>query len=239
MALWPKWYARRLVKILDPWAVDTRMDVPTWHRLGRPSGQSREKWIMIDKMLQWFRKTRTVAPAGASPVAWIDVEVWTDWTKYPTRRLSSPIVEPRIRIVTDDDRVRAPRRRLPCGATLPVVVDPNRRMHNLASTPPASGGVYRPFWPVCCGQVATLIQCEGAGRPLERIEREAGALDFAFTEAQVREACDTPLAALNYRREKGYSEELALMRRGQHGGDGFTVLECHACGRTYVGTCGT
>lgn len=195
---------------------------------------------MICKLLQRFHKAHAVqASTGASPVVWVDVEVWTDWTKYPTRRLDSPIVEPRIRVVTDDDRVRAPRRRLPFDAALTAAASPDNHIHRLASTPPASGGVYRPFWPVCCGQLVALIQCEGAGRPLERIEREAGALDFAFTEAQVLEASDTPLAARNYRREKGYSEELAMMRRGQHGGDGFMIFECHTCGRTYVGTCGT
>lgn len=195
---------------------------------------------MISTILNWLGKRRRTEQGAAvvSPVFWIDADVWADWTKYPTRRLESPIVEPQIREVTDDDRARAPRRRLLSEDVAPVVAAADDHAQLLDSTPPASGGVYRPYWPVCCKQLATLVQCEGGGRSLERIEREAGTLDLAFIEAQVREASDAP-AALAHRRERGYSEELAQVRHGQHGWDGFTVFECRVCGRTYVGTCET
>jgi len=102
------------------------------------------------------------------------------------------------------------------------------------------------------GRRLSVQRARGAGRPAgpgaqpgRRDGRSGGGLEGAEdghprgTGLARPRLADTPLAARNYRREKGYSEELAMMRRGQHGGDGFMIFECHTCGRTYVGTCGT
>lgn len=102
----------------------------------------------------------------------------------------------------------------------------------LRSTPPAFGVVYGPLWPICCHRLTTIIHCEGAGIPLEEIERVAGRLDFAFIEAnsggmQLTAAQDAELRA------RGYADLLNEFRRDR-GGDGYGVFECRKCGRTYV-----
>ena len=178
-------------------------------------------------------------PPTTSPVPWVAVAVWADWSRRPVAAPTSlaggsesPIGDPVVGDVTDDDRRRAPRRPLRDGEPISPVGSLAEHAQLLKSTPPASIGVYGPFWPVCCKRLTTLIHCQGAGESLEDIERVVGRLDFAFVEAN---SGDMQLTAEQnaYLRARGYGDLLNEVRRNG-GGDGYGVFECRKCGRTYV-----
>lgn len=98
----------------------------------------------------------------------------------------------------------------------------------------------RPYWPICCGVLATLINAEGAGETLAAIEATAGSLDTSHLEGRPLRGVDTrhsrQLAEVV---QAGYREELAMMRRNGDLGDGFNVFQCRCCGRVYIASCET
>lgn len=98
----------------------------------------------------------------------------------------------------------------------------------------------RPYWPVCCEALATLINTEGAGHTLADIEAAAGLLDGSHLEADLTEDWipNSPqhLAEVV---QAGYREEIALMRHDGGLGDGFNVFQCRRCGRVYIASCET
>lgn len=98
----------------------------------------------------------------------------------------------------------------------------------------------RPYWPVCCGVLTTLINAEGAGQALAAIEANAGPLDTSHLEADLSEDW-TPGSPQQLAEavQAGYREELALMRRDGELGDGFNVFQCRCCGRVYIASCET
>ncbi len=179
-----------------------------------------------------------VPARGPSPVRWIDELVWAVWSKWPPKSETSPIWEPRLRNVSEDDRRRAARgqaRGAP-GPQGPL----EQHAQALAETPPAALGLLRPYWPVCCDALATLINAEGAGHPLTEIEASVGSLDTSHLEADLSEdwtpKSDQELAEVV---KIGYREELAVMRAEGELGDGFNIFQCRNCGRVYIASCET
>jgi len=98
----------------------------------------------------------------------------------------------------------------------------------------------RPYWPVCCEALATLINTEGAGHTLADIEAAAGPLDSSHLEADLTEDW-TPNSPQHLAEvvQAGYREEIALMRHDGGLGDGFNVFQCRRCGRVYIASCET
>lgn len=192
--------------------------------LGR-SSTTREKWI----------------PPSTSPVAWVGDEVWADWSRRPVRDLQSPpdesdspIGDPVVGEVSDGDRARAPRRPLRGDERMAPEGLLAEHVRLLRSTPSASIGVYGPFWPVCCRRLTTIIHCQGGGRSLQDVERDVGALDYAFVEGNFADIHLTAEQDAELRLV-GYSDLLRVWRR-EKGGDGYGIFECRSCGRTYVTT---
>lgn len=191
---------------------------------------------MIARIRQFLRRT---PPALApSPVPWIDDLVWAAWSRRPVKSTSSPIWEPRLREVSEDDRRRAATGR-PSGTPSPqgTLAEHAR---TLDATPPVADGVLRPCWPVCCGALTTLINTEGAGRPLAEVEAAVGPLDASHLEADLLD--DWTLRSPQERAEvlqAGYREELDWMRRHGGIGDGFNIFQCRRCGRVYLASCHT
>jgi hypothetical protein len=182
--------------------------------------------------------SRPTLPPPTSPVPWIDDLVWAAWTRWPAKSGASPIWEPRLREVTEDDRRRAARRP-PRGVPGPTGSS-EQHARALAGTPPAALGMLRPYWPICCGVLATLINAEGAGEAVASIEATAGSLDRSHLTADLSEDW-TPDSGQQLAEvvEGGYREELALMRRDGELGDGFNVFQCRCCGRVYIASCET
>jgi len=178
-------------------------------------------------------------PPTESPVPWISDAVWVDWSRRPVPNYKpladgneSPIGDAVVGEVSTDDRQRAPRRCLQGDERMApegLLADHEQL---LRSTPPAFGVVYGPLWPVCCHRLTTIIHCEGAGESLEEIERVVGCLDFAFVEANSGDMQLTPEQDAELR-ARGYADLLNEIRRDR-GGDGYGILECRKCGRTYV-----
>lgn len=183
--------------------------------------------------------TATWSPPTTSPVPWIADAVWADWSRRPVQKSTSlagdsesPIGDPVVGEVSDDDRRRAPRRALREGEPMSPAGSLAEHTQLLKSTPPTSLGVYGPFWPICCQRLTTLIHCQGAGKSLEEIERVAGCLDFAFVEPNSGDLQLTAEQDLELR-ARGYADLLNEFRRDR-GGDGYGIFECRKCGRTYV-----
>lgn len=191
---------------------------------------------MISRIRRLFSPSN--APSTPSPVPWIDDLVWAVWSKWPAKSDTSPIWEPRLREATEDDRRRAAMRP-PRGVPGPTG---SSELHAraLAGTPPAALGMLRPYWPICCDVLATLINAEGAGETLAAIEATAGPLDNSHLAADLSEEWtpDSPRQLAEVVRA-GYREELALMRRDGELGDGFNVFQCRCCGRVYIASCET
>ncbi len=181
---------------------------------------------------------RPPPPPVPSPVPWVDDLVWAVWSRRPAESSVTPIWEPQLREVSAEDRSRA------ANATRSGTPSPRGTLEQhaqlLQSTPPVADGVLRPYWPVCCESLATLINAEGAGRTLADIEAAAGPLDTSHLEANLTEDW-TPTSPQQLAEvvQAGYREELALMRRDGGLGDGFNVFQCRRCGRVYIASCET
>jgi hypothetical protein len=193
----------------------------------------------------WFKRKRDdpgrAGPApgdpGDSPVPWLSDEVWRAWnagdaSARDVQVAGKPISGALPTRVTDDDRRRAARRPPTAGAPLPVRGTLEQHGALLASTP-GLGYFSTVRWPVCCERLSTLIS-DGGTLDLRALERVAGSLDHALTEAHL-----PPGAADEERfaREGGWTRTLAEMRAGEHGGDGIALFECRACGRVYGAYC--
>lgn len=191
---------------------------------------------MISRLRKLFR--RPPVALVPSPVPWVDDLVWAVWSRRPAEATISPIWEPRLRVVSADDRRRAANG-TPSGTFCPRgTLEQHEQL--LRSTPPVADGMLRPYWPVCCEALATLINAEGAGRTLADIEAAAGPLDKSHLEADLTEDW-TPKSPQHLAEvvQTGYREELALMRRDSGLGDGFNVFQCRRCGRVYIASCET
>ncbi len=191
---------------------------------------------MISRLRRLFRRP-TPAPVS-SPVPWVDDAVWAVWSRRQAESTISPIWEPRLREVSADDRRRAAKG-APSGTFCPRgTLEQHEQL--LRSTPPVADGMLRPYWPVCCEALATLINAEGAGHNLADIEAAAGPLDGSHLEADLTEDW-TPNSPQHLAEvvQTGYREELGLMRRDSGLGDGFNVFQCRRCGRVYIASCET
>lgn len=132
-----------------------------------------EERTMISRLRKLFRRP-PVAPVP-SPVPWVDDLVWAVWSRRTTEATISPIWEPRLRVVSADDRLRAANG-TPSGTFCPRgTLEQHEQL--LRSTPPVADHMLRPYWPVCCEALATLINAEGAGHTLADIEAAAGPLN--------------------------------------------------------------
>lgn len=191
---------------------------------------------MISRLRRRF--TRANTSTTPSPVPWIDDLVWAVWARWPAKSDDSPIWEPRLREATEDDRRRAARRP-PRGVPGPTG-SREQHAHALAGTPASALGMLRPYWPICCDVLTTLINAEGAGEALATIETSAGPLDTSHLAAALSEDW-TPESPRQLAEvvEKGYREELTLMRCDGELGDGFNVFQCRCCGRVYIASCDT
>lgn len=175
----------------------------------------------------------------ASPVPWIADEVWTDWQYWVNAPLpvDFPTIEhPELIPVEAEDLERAPRAPVLQGVPVPQPGSVAELVQQLATTPPASG-VRSPSWPMCCGRLATLINHQGDGLPIERIEAQTGPLDRAFFVGDLRSNwnCKTE-DELAGARERGYAENLSALRENGTV-EGLVIFQCRACGRVYVGGC--
>lgn len=179
---------------------------------------------------------RSLEPA-TSPVPWIADEVWTDWQYWAVDPFPAnfPTIEhPQVVAVREEDREHA-RAAVPRGPAPP----PGSLMEHvqLLATTPAASGVRAPIWPICCGRLATLVNHQGDGVPLEEIEGETGPLDGGFlmgpTSRHSGGKNDAQLADVMRR---SYHESLSELR--EHGvAEGLVIFQCRACGRVYVGGC--
>lgn len=176
--------------------------------------------------------------ASASPVAWISDDVWSAWQYWGSDPVPSdfPTIEfPDLIPADAGDLERAPRATIPAGVPLPPPGRVTELAGLLASTPP-SVGVRHPVWPVCCSRLATLINHDGDGVPLDRIESETGPLDRAFLAQDLRSNWDCRTdEQLADAMSRGYGESLHALREGAV--EGLVIFQCRSCGRIYVGGC--
>lgn len=175
----------------------------------------------------------------ASPVPWIADEVWTDWQYWINAPLPAdyPTIEhPDLIPVEAEDLDRAPHATVPQGVPVPQPGSFTELVQQLATTPPASG-VRSPCWPLCCGRLATLINHQGDGLPIEQIEVQTGPLDRAFLVGDLRSnwGCKSE-DELADAMKRGYGESLSELREDGMS-EGLVIFQCRACGRVYVGGC--
>lgn len=175
---------------------------------------------------------------SVSPVAWVSDDVWSAWQYWGSDPVPSdfPTIEfPDLIPADAGDLERAPRAEIPPGAPVPPPGRVKELAQLLASTPP-SVGVRHPVWPVCCSRLATLINHDGDGVELEKIESETGPLDRAFLAQDLRSNWDCRSdEQLADTMRRGYGESLEQLREG--GVEGLVIFQCRSCGRVYVGGC--
>lgn len=174
----------------------------------------------------------------ASPVAWISDEVWSAWQYWgadPVPPEFPTIASPDLIPADAGDLDRVPRASIPPGVRVPPPGRVDELAQLLASTPP-SVGVRHPTWPVCCNRLATLINHDGDGVPLDRIECETGPLEHAFLAQDLRSNWDCRTdEQLADAMSSGYGESLRALREGAV--EGLVIFQCRSCGRIYVAAC--
>lgn len=189
-------------------------------------------------ILQRVGPTRARSEETTSPVPWIADSVWRRLYRPLGAHRVAPrpvVVRPELIAVEDSDRERAPtlaraaNERLPPAGALEAQ---RRRLLQLKG----SGGIHAPVWPVCCERLATLISAQGGKEVLDAIESQAGPLDRAFLDAELR-SWGGPEADVDAFRRVGWSDVLAGIRRGEHTGQGVNIFHCRACERVYVASC--
>jgi len=124
--------------------------------------------------------------------------------------------------VTDAARAHAPI--IPRAEQVAVSPPGGPQTHESAlSAVRGAGHVAGIDWPVCCNRLAVLHFLHGGGNSLDDAI-EAGLLDDC-----VLSGGDVAAPA----ERKLWSEQMALIRRKRHGGDGMALLRCAACARVY------
>lgn len=174
-----------------------------------------------------------------SPVPWIADEVWTDWQYWVDDPLPADFVtieHPDLIPVEPEDLDRASRAAVPENVLVPAPGSHGELLQQLATTPPARG-VRSPSWPMCCGRLATLINHQGDGVPIEQVEAETGPLDHAFLLGDLRRnwGCKTE-AQLTEAMNRGYRESLGELRENGVA-EALVIFQCRSCGRVFVGGC--
>lgn len=182
---------------------------------------------------------RTPPEPTSSPVAWIADEVWSAWRYWGSDPLPADFTTiefPDLFPADAADLERVPRCTVPLGVSVPPPGRFDELVQLLATTPP-SVGVRHPSWPMCCDRLATLINHQGDGVPLEAIEAETGPLDHAFLVQDLRSNwnCRTE-ADLAEAMRGGYAEPLKSLREDGVV-EGLVIFQCRSCGRVYVGGC--
>lgn len=186
---------------------------------------------LLDRVLP-----ETPAPTLKSPVPWISDAVWSDWNRQPPQTDACPISTPQLCPVTASDQARAPRVHIQ-GASAPPLGDLASQHRHLLSTPPASGGVVHPFWPICCERLAVLISCNGGGLSLADVETQTGPLDLAYLETEIENGwAPRSSEELDKFLREGFRELLEALRRGK-GEGGLCIFRCSSCERVYLASC--
>jgi hypothetical protein len=180
------------------------------------------------------RGAPAIPPVGRSPAPWIADEVW----RYQPRGLLpvGGVVQPEIVAATEGDRARVPKAPVPKGAELPPEGTSQQQRDRLLATPGPTR-IRTPVWPMCCERLAVLVAHRPTSVRLGELEAVAGALDQAYLESELA-SWGSPGADRNALLARGWGEVLALVRGGQHDGEGLAIYQCRACGRMYVGSCG-
>lgn len=186
------------------------------------------------------RPSHTPAPEERlrSPVPWIADEVWTCWIDA---RAAEPyretLVSPGVIVVSDDDRQRSTHESGKVDRAAPQLEpeDAARCFSTLQRTPSSHATTFSPLWPICCRQLATLINAQGEGIDICEIEAAYGPLDRTYLEYLVHPAARSRSRARR-RFEARVSKDLREMRRwGLFGG--ILIFKCPTCGRHYLSTC--
>lgn len=173
-----------------------------------------------------------------SPVPWIADEVWTCWIDpRAAQPYRETLVSPSVISVSDDDRQRAARESGDVYRASPRLEpeDAARCFAALAGTPSSHATIFSPLWPICCGQLATLVNAQGEGIDICEIEAAYGPLDRSYLDYLLHPAARSrPKARRRF--EARVSKDLQEMRRlGSFGG--ILIFKCRACGRHYLSTC--
>src|SRR5690606_34191293 len=106
---------------------------------------------------------------------------------------------------------------------------------DLQGTPSSHTTTFSPLWPICCGQLATLINAQGEGIDICEIEAAYGPLDRAYLEYHIHPVARVKPKARR-RFEAQVSKDLRDMRRwGSF--SGMLIFKCRSCGRHYVSSC--
>ncbi|MEZ4270279.1 MAG: hypothetical protein R3C68_02215 [Myxococcota bacterium] len=193
-------------------------------------------------VLLWMRRGGSRAQGQVkSPVPWISDDVWQGL--FPQgflgrRNLTAGklIVNPDPIEATDADRSRAP------VAPIPEGVQPSPRgtlasLRKLLQSLPGPQSIRSAVWPICCGRLGTLISRQGGRKQLAHIESIAGPLDQAYLEREIDD-WGGPETDTQTLKDKGWSDVLAGIRRGEHSGQGVNIFQCRGCGRVYVASSG-
>ena len=188
------------------------------------------------------RATRATRGAGSrSPFPWLSDDIWSGLERQegpflpPRRDARGTIVSPQLTLATDADRARIPKHPLVQDLPVPPESTGTEHREQLIQTK-AIGQLRMPVWPVCCNRLSTLINFQGIGRPLADIESEAGPLDQAFLERELR-GWGGPTADNQEILATGWRDVLADIRNGNHDYQGMAFYQCRACGRYYVASC--
>jgi len=174
----------------------------------------------------------------SSPVPWVADEVWTCWIDPDTSQpYHETLVSPGVIVVSEDDRQRARPESSHADKAAPHTDPENaaRCFAALQTTPSSHTTTFSPLWPLCCGELAVLINAQGEGIDICEIEAAYGPLDRTYIEHLIHPAGRAKPAARR-RFETRLSKDLQEMRRwGSF--SGLMIFKCGTCGRHYVSTC--
>ena len=169
-------------------------------------------------------------------------------------------LKPRLCVVTEGDRRRAPIGSVPIGSAVPPAGEPTEIAKRFNAHRAAGCFLEYPAWPVCCARPSTLI---GADRPFAAIpsfqtvgdelphytEAELRAdwgMDESAAERAIRQL-DDPTAPEPEAPPRGWRRLFSSgtpwltrynenRRRARDGQDGTALFQCRACGRYYLGS---
>lgn len=186
---------------------------------------------LFSRRSTWVDSIKSEERDLVSPFPWISDEVWGVWNRYESPAGSwddiSPINAPRLNIVFENDRQRAPIVAVASNLQIPPEGTLEQHRALLDST---RGGGYIGWvrWPICCRRLCTLIMAGGGRNRLESIEANTGPLDQVLL---LDHAADEPGSwdAILH----NWADQLRQIRIGKHGGDGVNLFQCRNCGRVY------
>jgi hypothetical protein len=184
--------------------------------------------------------TRPVQTPRRARCPWIADEVWSAWQYWGSDPVPAGLPHHRIPRPVSGGRGRSGAR--PSLATVPpgASVPPPGTLRRTCATPGQHAALCRRSPPKLAHvlhRLATLINHQGDGVELEKIEAETGPLDRAFLIQDLRSNWNCRSDADSQMRCVAGTQNPSSSCDEDGVVEGLVIFQCRSCGRVYVGGC--